>query len=66
MTTLGVTVPYYGGKQSQNPSTVYSGTGVPSTNIDANLGDLYVRTSNNTAYICTGKPAGVTTWTIIT
>jgi hypothetical protein len=66
MTTLGLTVPYYGGRQSQNPSTVYSGESTPSTSIKANIGDLYVNETANTAYICTGRPAGVTTWTIIT
>jgi hypothetical protein len=59
MTTLGSTVPYYGGRQSNNPATVFTGkVSPPSPNIAANPGDVYVDTTLENYYGAVGKLAG--------
>jgi hypothetical protein len=66
MTTLGVTVPYYGGRQSENPSTVFQLTTVPSPNIRAKPGDIAVNTSTGTIYGAATVAAGnQVTWAVL-
>lgn len=65
MTTLPQSTPFYGGRQSQNPCTKFQGTGAPSGNIAANLGDIYTRTSNGTIYGAASKSGSTITWTIL-
>jgi hypothetical protein len=61
MTTLGTTVPYYGGGQVPNPANViYPGANPPSSNLKVRLGTIAV--VSGTAYIATALTGGVTTW----
>lgn len=58
MTTLGVTVPYYGGRQSNNPPTIFQLTSAPSANIRARPGDIAVNTTAGNYYGAVDVNAG--------
>jgi hypothetical protein len=65
MTFLGSTVPYYGGKQVQNPANVLQtpGSGAPSANLKVSIGTIAINASG-TAYIATLLTGGSTTWSL--
>lgn len=65
MTFLGVTCPYYGGKQVGNPANVIKTSGVPSSAITAPNGTLAVDNAAAIMYAAVSQVGGVVTWSIL-
>lgn len=66
MTYLGVTTPYYGGGQVQNPANVISTTGAPAaSNIHHTLGTLAIDNTTGTIYGLASLQGGSAVWAIL-
>ena len=60
MTTLGVTVPFYGGGQVANPANVIYPDTTPSSNLKVRLGTIAIQ--GGSAYMAVAATGGSTTW----